>query len=90
MLDKDIEVMSWPLWSSSASPDEPDSWVVECTQTLNHAAGIRRAKSDEAKCRNRQRLEDDVVDVLVTETVSNDKQHTLVFDSVVLEFPEKV
>jgi len=90
MLDKHIEVMAWSRWSGSASPDEPDSWVVECPQTLNDASGIRRAKRDEAKRRNRQRLKDDVVDVLVTETVSDDKQHTLISDGAVLEFSEKV
>lgn len=90
MLNKNIEVMAGSRWSCSASPDEPDSWIVECPQTLNDASRIRRAKSDEAKRRNRQRLKDDVVDVLVTETVSDDKQNTLISDCAVLEFPEKV
>jgi len=90
VFDKYIEEMALSCFSWPNSANDPDSGIVERPQSFDYTAGIRRAQRNKSKGRNRQCLEDNVIDMFVAKAVANNEQDALVSDGTVLKLTKQV
>jgi hypothetical protein len=83
-----VEVVGGPHGEYAVAPYMPDARIAEIAQLLYDPTGVFCGEDDQPEIRYSQCLEDDVVDVLITEAVAAGDEDALVTDDLRLELAE--